>query len=142
MSKTSDMGHKPKGKGDKGSPGTTRFLMIVWLAAGLAFLTLLRLWTRPAAVLFAQLGVDPPEISVLVMAAGTWTSGGLNLLISVGLLALTILPFAFGMNGKGGTRFYASLVVIGLLACGAAWFGLKRPMDAFTAQLSGAAAPR
>jgi hypothetical protein len=133
------MGHQPRGKAGKGNPGTTRFLMIVWLASCLAFLTLLRLWTTPAALAFAHLDVDPPEISVMVLAVGTWSSGGLNLLIAVGILAATVLPFALGMKGRAGTRFYACLAVVGLLAVGSTWVGLKRPLSALQV---GSAAPR
>jgi hypothetical protein len=114
---------------NKPRTGAAKAALVAWMLSGAALLVALLLWTGPAALAYGELDLTIPGLAMWVLSWGTWLEAPLHLATAFLVLVATALPYGAGMRGKFGTRFYTTLGMVAVLALGASWMTLKRPID-------------
>lgn len=131
----------PTGQTTDSSKSGASTAVSMWLAACVTFLCAACFFANPEmAAVFASLEVDLPAVTAWGFFLGAWLRTGLGVVITLGLLALSVTPFLLGARGRGATRVYRAFSVVTFLAAALLWFAGPMPIQKLQ-QLLGPMAP-
>ena len=115
---------------------------LLWILSGSMAVALLRQMYGETGPAYAAFQFDLPLATRAALAAGWFLNQGLGLLVTVGVLGASALPFALGARGRAPANVYFALTVVAVLALSSSWFALHGPLEMLSQKLQmPAAAP-
>ncbi len=140
MSKQQTSGDRPNADTRKPS-ALAPVAVAMWALAAAGSVALLYFATPDSALILGGLEGELPMVTELALSAGAFLHQSTGLLIVVGAVLATLLPFVLGARGKTATTAYFAMTLFGLLIGAATWYCLSHPVDLLAQHLELPALP-
>lgn len=120
----------------RGASGTrSTWPVVCWTLSACALLTMLRQLDPASPATYAALDVELPGLTEAALTASLYLRDTGGLLIVVGSLVATGLPFALGARGRIAARLYFALALFAFAGVAGTWLAVHRPLEALRHKL-------
>ncbi len=140
MSKEPTSAQRPDSDSNKPS-ALAPVAVVMWTIAAAGSVALLYLAAPDGALILGGLDVELPMVTEFALAAGAFLHQSTGLLMVVGAVLATLLPYVLGARGKIATKAYLTMAMFGLLIGIATWYCLSHPIDLLAQRLDLPAMP-